>query len=84
LSERRLRVDQALFAVVMEAHLHEASTPKADDRVKAIGADTDISKSDVSRICADIDTKVCAFHDHSLAGQQLPYVSLDATYCKAR
>jgi putative transposase len=84
LLERRRRVDQALFAVVMEAYLHGVSTRKVDDLVKALGADTGISKSEVSRICADLDEEVGAFRDRSLADQRFPYVFLDATYCKAR
>ncbi|UFS61116.1 IS256 family transposase [Subtercola endophyticus] len=84
LLERRRRVDQALFAVVMEAYLHGVSTRKVDDLVKALGADTGISKSEVSRICADLDAEVAAFRDRDLAGQAYPYVFLDATYCKAR
>ena len=84
LLERRRRVDQALFAVVMEAYLHGVSTRKVDDLVKALGADSGISKSEVSRICADLDTEVGAFRDRSLAEQHFPYVFLDATYCKAR
>jgi putative transposase len=88
LLERRRRVDQALFAVVMEAYLHGVSTRKVDDPVKALGADTGISKSEVSRICADLDAdldqEVGAFRDRSLSEQHFPYVFLDATYCKAR
>jgi putative transposase len=84
LLERRRRVDQALFAVVMEAYLHGVSTRKVDDLVRALGADSGISKSEVSRICADLDQEVSAFRDRSLAGQQFPYVFVDATYCKAR
>jgi putative transposase len=84
LLERRRRVDQALFAVVMEAYLHGVSTRKVDDLVRALGADTGISKSEVSRICADLDAEVGAFRDRSLADQPFPYVFLDATYCKAR
>jgi putative transposase len=84
LLERRRRVDQALFAVVMEAYLHGVSTRKVDDLVKALGADSGISKSEVSRICADLDEEVAGFRDRSLSGQAFPYVFLDATYCKAR
>src|SRR6476646_5858903 len=84
LLERRRRVDQALFAVVMEAYLHGTSTRQVDDLVKALGADSGISKSEVSRICADLDQEVGAFRDRSLTDQQFPYVFLDATYCKAR
>jgi putative transposase len=84
LLERRRRIDQALFAVVMEAYLHGVSTRKVDDLGRELGADTGISKSEVSRICADLDAEVAAFRDRSLAEQAFPYVFLDATYCKAR
>lgn len=84
LLERRRRVDQALFAVVMEAYLHGVSTRKVDDLVKALGADTGISKSEVSRICAGLDDEVGTFRDRSLADDSFPYVFVDATYCKAR
>jgi putative transposase len=84
LLERRRRVDQALFAVIMEAYLHGVSTRKVDDVVKALGIDSGISKSEVSRICADLDVEVGAFRDRSLAGTGYPYVFLDATYCNAR
>ena len=82
--ERRRRVDQALFAVVMEAYLHGVSTRKVDDLVKALGADTGLSKSEVSRICAGLDEQVGQFRDRDLATIEFPYVFLDATYCKAR
>src|SRR5665647_1045376 len=78
LLERRRRVDQALFAVVMEAYLHGVSTRKVDDLVKALGADTGISKSEVSRICADLDGEVAAFRDRDLGETGYPYVFLDA------
>ncbi|MFI0451129.1 IS256 family transposase [Actinomadura sp. 6N118] len=84
LLERRRRVDQSLFAVIMEAYLHGTSTCKVDDLVKALGADSGISKSEVSRICAGLDVEVAAFRDRSLADQPFRYVFLDATYCKAR
>jgi len=84
LLERRRRIDQALFAVVMEAYLHGVSTRKVDDLVEALGADTGISKSEVSRICKDLDEEVGAFRGRSLADTTYPYVFLDATYCKAR
>lgn len=84
LLERRRRIDQALFAVVMEAYVHGVSTRKVDDLVRALGADTGISKSEVSRICADLDEDVAAFRDRPLDADAYPYVFLDATYCKAR
>ena len=47
LLERRCRVDQAMFAVVMEAYVHGVSTRKVETQVKALGADTGISKTEV-------------------------------------
>ena len=54
--ERRRRIDRALFAVVMEAYVHGVSTRKVDDLVAALGLDSGISKSEVSRICAGLDS----------------------------
>ena len=68
----------------MEAYLHGVSTRKVDDLVQALGGASGISKSEVSRICADLDEEVGAFRDRSLAEVAYPYVFLDATYCKAR
>ncbi|GJO55081.1 hypothetical protein NJB1604_46590 [Mycobacterium marinum] len=73
-----------MFAVVMEAYLHGTSTRKVDDLVKALGADTGISKSEVFRICEVLDTEVGSFRDRPSGDQRFPYVFLDATYCKAR
>jgi putative transposase len=84
LLERRRRIDQALFAVIMEAYVTGTSVRKVDDLVKALGADTGISKSEVSRICADLDEQVAGFADRDLSEVAFPYVFLDATYCKAR
>jgi putative transposase len=52
----------------MEAYLHGVSTRKVDHLVRALGADSGISKSEVSRICADLDAEVGAFRDRSLGG----------------
>ncbi len=68
----------------MEAYLHGVSTRTVDDMVKALGADSGISKSEVSRTCVGLDEEVSAFRDRSLAETAFPYVYLDATYCKAR
>ena len=81
---RRRRIDQALFAVVMEAYVTGTSTRKVDDLVVAMGADSGISKSEVSRICADLDVEVAAFRDRSLTEVPFLYVFLDACFCKAR
>ncbi|KPI14846.1 transposase mutator type [Actinobacteria bacterium OV450] len=84
LLERRRRFDQALYAVIMEAYVHGVSTRSVDDLVKALGADTGISKSEVSRICQDLDGQLTAFRARPLDHVRFPYVYLDATYCKAR
>ena len=68
----------------MEAHLHGVSTRRADDLVRALGADTGISMFQVSRMCADLDSDVSSISDCSLARQAFPYVFLDATSRKAR
>jgi putative transposase len=84
LLERRRRIDRALFAVVMEAYVHGVSTRKVDDLVKALGADSGISKSEVSRICAELDRDLTAFRDRPLDHTRFVYVFLDATYVKGR
>ena len=83
LLERRRRIDRALFAVIMEAWVHGVSTRKVDDLVKALGATSGISKSEVSRICAELDKDLEAFRTRRLEGS-FPYVFCDATYLKAR
>lgn len=84
LLEQRRRVDRALYAVVMEAYVHGVSTRKVDDLVKALGVSSGISKSEVSRICAELDCEVATFRDRSLGHAAFPYLFVDATYCKAR
>ncbi len=80
----RRRVDVALHAVIMQAWVEGVSTRKVDDLVAALGVESGISKSEVSRICAQLDTEVSAWRTRDLGGQATPYVFLDATYCKAR
>lgn len=60
------------------------STRRVDDLVKALGGDTGISKSEVSRICGDLDAELTVFRTRPLGHTRFPYVYLDATYCKAR
>jgi putative transposase len=83
LLEPRRRIDRALLAVVMEAYVHGTSTRK-DDLVKALGVDAGISRSEVSRICAELDAEVATFRSRSLAHTAFPYLFVDATYVKAR
>ena len=82
--ERRRRIDKALYAVVIEAWVHGVSTRKVDDLVAALGIDAGISKSEVSRICAEMDQELEAFRTRPLATTSYPYVFLDATYVKGR
>ncbi len=82
--ERRRRIDRALFAVVMEAYVHGVSTRKVDDLVAALGATSGISKSEVSRICGELDTEMAAFRSRPLGQVEFPYVFCDATYLKGR
>jgi putative transposase len=84
LLEPRRRIDRALLAVVMEAYVHGTSTRKVDDLVKALGVDAGISKSEVSRICAELDAEVAGFRSRSLSHTAFPYLFVDATYLKAR
>lgn len=82
--DRRRRIDRALYAVVMESYVHGVSTRKVDDLVAALGATSGISKSEVSRICVELDETLSAFRDRPLDHIEFPYVFLDATYIKAR
>jgi transposase-like protein len=84
LLERRRRIDRALFAVVMEAYVHGISTRKVDDLVQALGVGSGISKSEVSRICAQLDGDLDAFRNRPLDHVEFPYVFADATYIKGR
>ncbi len=80
--EPRKASEQALVAVVQEAYVKGVSTRKVDDLVQALGM-TGISKSQVSRLCGELDARVSAFLEREIAGVW-PFVWLDATYLKAR
>jgi putative transposase len=84
LLEPRRRVDRALWAVIMTAYVTGTSTRKVDDLVRALGCDSGVSKSTVSRICVEIDEEVAVFRTRPLGHVAMPYVYLDATYVKAR
>ena len=81
LEPRRL-AEKALVAVVQEAYVHGVSTRSVDHLVKAMGM-TGISKSQVSRLCEEIDEKVKAFLSRPIEGDW-PYLWIDATYVKVR
>lgn len=80
--EPRRMAEKALTAVIQEAYVQGISTRSVDDLVKAMGM-SGISKSQVSRLCEEIDGKVKAFLDRPIEGDW-PYLWIDATYLKVR
>jgi putative transposase len=84
IGEPRRRIDQALYAVVMEAYVAGVSTRSVEDLVAALGIDSGTSKSEVSRICAGLDEVVTAFRGRRLDHTAFLYVYLDATYLHVR
>ena len=74
--------EKALTAVIQEAYIQGISTRSVDDLVKPLGMEG-ISKSQVSRLCGEIDERVQAFLSRPIEGDW-PYVWLDATYVKVR
>ena len=80
--EPRRSAEKALAAVVQEAYVQGISTRSVDELVKALGM-TGISKSQVSRLCEEIDERVTAFLERPLEGDW-PYLWIDATYVKVR
>ena len=80
----RRRVDKALYAVICQAWIEGVSTRKVDDLVKALGNESGISRSTVSRICKDIDEGVKEFLARSLDHTWFPYLFVDATYLDVR
>ena len=80
--EPRKTAEKALVAVIQEAYIQGVSTRSVDELVKAMGM-TGISKSQVSRLCQEIDERVQAFLARPIEGSW-PYLWLDATYVKVR
>jgi len=81
LEPRRL-AEKALTAVIQEAYIQGILARSVDDLVKAMGMEG-ISKSQVSRLCGEIDERVQSFLSRPIKGER-PYIRLDATYVKAR
>jgi putative transposase len=80
--EPRRAAEKALVAVIQEAYVQGVSTRSVDDLVKAMGM-TGISRSQVSRLCAEIDERVKTFLERPIEGNW-PYLWIDATYVKVR
>lgn len=83
LLEPRRRAERALFSVVAEAYVLGVSTRKVDALVRTLGLDG-ISKSEVSRLCGELDRGVKAFRERRLDEHRYPYVWLDAKVEKVR
>lgn len=82
LLEPRKRAERALVAVVREAYVQGVSTRRVDNLVKALGLEG-ISRSQVSRLCEELDAEVERFRQRKLEGA-FPFVWLDATFVKVR
>ena len=80
--EPRRTAEKALTAVIQEAYIQGISTRSVDELVKAMGM-TGVSKSQVSRLCEEIDERVQTFLQRPLEGDW-PYLWIDATYVKTR
>jgi len=80
--EPRRTAEKALTAVIQEAYIQGVSTRSVDDLVQSFGM-SGISKSQVSRLCGEIDDKINSFLNRPLEGDW-PYIWLDATYLKVR
>jgi putative transposase len=80
--EPRKMSEKALVAVIQEAWIAGVSTRRVDELVQAMGL-AGISKSQVSKLCKEIDERVGAFLERPLEGEW-PYLWLDATYLKVR
>jgi putative transposase len=80
--EPRRTAEKALTAVIQEAYIKGISTRSVDDLVKALGI-SGVSKSQVSRLCGELDEQVGAFLNRTLEGDW-PYLWIDATYVKTR
>jgi transposase-like protein len=80
--EPRRMAEKALTAVIQEAYVQGISTRSVDNLVQAMGG-SGVSKSQVSRLCQEIDERVGAFLDRPIEGEW-PYLWIDATYVKVR
>src|ERR1044071_5572465 len=80
--EPRRTAEKALAAVIQEAYVQAISTRSVDELVKALGM-SGVSKSEVSRLCGELDERVQAFLERPIEGDW-PYLWIDATYVKTR
>jgi transposase-like protein len=84
LLERRKRAEAALVSVVATCYLLGVSTRRMDKLVQSLGI-TSLSKSQVSRMAADLDAQVAAFRTRPLAESgPFTFVAADALTMKVR
>ena len=79
----RRRAEQALVAVIGQAYIEGVSTRRVDDLVKAMGIDG-ISKSEVSRMAAELDARVAEFRHRPLDAGPYRYLWIDALTQRVR
>src|SRR5487761_1517149 len=83
LLEPRRRIERALWAVIQEAYVHGVSTRKVDDLVAAMGG-CHVSKSEVSRICQELDAELALFREGPRGAPPTPNAGFNATTEKVR
>ncbi len=83
LLEPRRRAERALLSVVQQAYVEGVSTRRVDDLVRSLGCEG-ISKSQVSRICSELDSVVSSFLGRPLDAGPYRYLWLDALTQKVR
>jgi putative transposase len=81
--DARRRTEKALCAVIAACYVEGVSTRRVDDVAKAMGAES-ICKSQVSRICAELDEVVAAWRNRPLDKSPYPFMWIDALYVKVR
>jgi len=83
LLDRRRRAEKALISVVADLYLAGVSTRRVEKAIQTLGVES-ISKSQVSRLCSELDELVEAFRTRPLDGSPYPFVMLDALVVKVR
>jgi putative transposase len=81
--EPRRRAERALTAVVAQCYVEGVSTRRVDDIARAMGLEG-ISKSQVSRMCVELDEIVAAWRNRPLDAGPYAFVWLDALVVKVR
>ncbi len=83
LMDPRRRIERALWAVIQGADAYGASTRNVDDLVAAKGG-CHVSKSEVTRVCQELDRALAEFRKRPLDDARYPYIWFDANYERVR